>query len=153
MPLLTDSWLEERGLKENEDCGFTGKEDNSSKGSTSIYSYRLEELQEVGHCISNIHIRESGIPNAGRGAYSKSSHFKGDIIQVSPVLIHLKEEIISVSDETSVLINYCFSFSPSSSSKEENKEIALLPLSLMALANHNGSHANAEIEWYKELSL
>jgi len=49
---------------------------------------RPEWLREQGKCIDNLEIKQSTIPQAGRGAFAKRFIQKGDVIAPAP-LIHL----------------------------------------------------------------
>jgi hypothetical protein len=101
----------------------------------------LEYLQANGICLSDVKVRNSGIPDAGLGVYSSRYYNKGDLITVSPVLVLPKDEVIQASQEDCVLLNYCISDSESN--------VVLLPVTWMALMNHGGSSkASVNIKWY-----
>lgn len=101
--------------------------------------YTVEELESVGQCMTHVRADESLIPNAGKGIFAKKAFKKGELIQVSPVLVLPKHEVIAVSDEKCVLINYCIS--------RPDSDVALLPINHVGLCNHD-IKANAAIEWF-----
>ena len=102
--------------------------------------YSLDELREHGQCLSHLFIDASSIPLAGKGVFTKRTILKDSIIQVSPVLVHPKGEILKSNDGQSVLSNYFIS-APGS-------DVAILPLGLVGICNHGGEKANARLEWF-----
>eukprot|EP01041_Mallomonas_annulata_P004474 gene4474-8909_t len=111
--------------------------DDGITNETSSKKYSLEELEKVGHCVTNVIIDESTQPIAGNGIFAKKDFKKGEIVSISPVLILPKHD---VAKDEGVLLNYCISI--------EGSDVALLPVGLGALANHGGSSANLEMTWY-----
>ena len=103
-------------------------------------SYSLKYLQKNGICLTNIYMDESLIPHAGRGIFSRIRFLKDEIISISPVLFMKHSNIIN---DKSVLYNYCYNIT-------NNSDILMLPIGLLALANHRFPHqSNARIDWYE----
>ena len=94
----------------------------------------LAILQSVGHCLSNVYIDDSIIPDAGFGVFSNQNFEPGQLIEVSPVLVAPKYEVYEISDHTSVLINYFFSTSTGT--------VALVPISTVGVMNHGGKNGS-----------
>ena len=77
----------------------------------------------------------------GKGLFAKKDFRKGDLVVVSPVLLLPKEHIESISDSSTVLMNYCIA-SPASST-------VMFPFAWGAVANHAPPHrANLEVELF-----
>lgn len=104
--------------------------------------YSIEHLKQYGVCMTNVYVWDSLMPLGGRGLFANKSFKKGELVYVSPVLLIPKSEVI-LSSNDSVLLNYVFaSTSPSS-------DIALLPLGLSAIANHQSALlANLRYDWF-----
>jgi hypothetical protein len=101
--------------------------------------YSLEYLEQHGHCMTDIEVRNSSIPLAGRGIFAKKPFKKGDLVSISPVLVLPKHNV----DETashSVLINYCYLI--------PHTDLALFPIGLGGLINHGGKSSNVELDWF-----
>lgn len=99
--------------------------------------YELHDLQEIGVCATNLQVHSSGVSKGGKGTFANRIFKKGDVIEVTPLLALPKTQVHAAN---SFLINYCYSVNGS--------DIALLPLTTAAIANHGGGHANMKIEWY-----
>ena len=82
----------------------------------------------------------------GKGLFAKKDFRKGDLVVVSPVLLLPKDHIESISDSSTVLMNYCIASHASST--------VMFPFAWGAVANHAPPHrANLEVElfwWNKE---
>jgi hypothetical protein len=73
--------------------------------------------------------------------FAKKDFRKGDLVVVSPVLLLPKDHIESISDSSTVLMNYCIA-SPASST-------VMFPFAWGAVANHAPPHrANLEVELF-----
>jgi hypothetical protein len=121
-----DTWFEDRGITEIFDL--------PKKEMT------LSELQSgEAQCLSHLYVKESEIPMAGQGVFSKASYAEGDTVYVSPVLVLPKQQVRKHQD-SNVLINYCIS--------EEGSDAALLPIGLTGMLNHGGAGSNVRMEWY-----
>lgn len=100
----------------------------------------LSELQEKGHCLTNIYADTSTIPDIGRGVFTKLAHKAGDVVSISPVLL-LPKHSVQKANATSVILNYCVS--------QEGSDVALFPIGLGGMINHKrGEEANVAIQWY-----
>ena len=51
----------------------------------SAEPYTELELQQVGHCLTDIFVKESLLPMAGQGVFAKKSYLKGDIVYVTAI--------------------------------------------------------------------
>eukprot|EP00596_Hydrurales_sp_CCMP1899_P005397 CAMPEP_0119037000 /NCGR_PEP_ID=MMETSP1177-20130426/5079_1 /TAXON_ID=2985 /ORGANISM="Ochromonas sp, Strain CCMP1899" /LENGTH=431 /DNA_ID=CAMNT_0006997645 /DNA_START=90 /DNA_END=1385 /DNA_ORIENTATION=- len=101
-------------------------------------SYSLEDIQEVGHCLSHVDVKESTLPLAGKGLFSNKDFKKGDIVTVSPVLLLPKVDVEKIGkNSNSVLQNYCIA-SPNSS-------YVFFPIGYSPLINH-GNNGNDNLE-------
>ena len=104
----------------------------------------IAALKKVGHCVSNIHTNKSHIvsqESAGKGVFASANFNKGDLVDVSPILALPKHQVAEVSDEYSVLLNFCFS--------RPGSDLALLPIGHGAVCNHGGKKkSNVAIEWF-----
>lgn len=123
-----EKWFEDRNIKP-----ITSQERNQTK-------FDLGTLEQEGHCLTDIYFKDSTIPMAGKGVFTKRAHAVGDIVSISPVLVLSRRDIVDVSSST-VLLNYCIS--------QNNSDVALFPLGRAALINHGGISANVQIEWHQ----
>jgi hypothetical protein len=106
-------------------------------------AYDLDQLKQVGHCISHLYLSNSSLPEVNEGVFSKVSYKKGDVVSISPIVILPKHSVLNISNSSSVdLINYCL-VSPGNSS-----DVALFPIGLMGRANHGGKAFNVRIDWH-----
>ena len=94
----------------------------------------LEELESVGHCLTNVHVARSTIPGAGKGVFASRAFKKGEVIEVSPVLAVGANDAAELSGESSVFLNYCFA--------HPKLSIALMPIGTVGALNHGGASAN-----------
>lgn len=124
----SDGWLERNGFKD------------LKTSLDKIPGYTLEELRRIGHCLSLTEVQDSVIDGAALGVFARVDIEVGEIVQVAPVLVHLKADLMRASDASSVLINYCIS--------HVDSEVTLLPLGTIALCNHAVENANVEMEWF-----
>jgi len=100
----------------------------------------LADLEQHGHCLTDVEIKESTIRNAGNGLFATRDFEVGEVVTVSPVLA-LPKHVVDDSAVDSVLKNYCFS--------REKSELALLPINYGPMINHQaGDGANVEVGWY-----
>lgn len=99
----------------------------------------FEELDEYGHCLTDIYVNTSNIPLSGKGLFAKRSFRKGEIVDISPILFFSKHALHKL-DDTSTLTNYAICSLIS--------DVCILPIGLGAIANHGGIESNVEIEWY-----
>lgn len=126
------------------DCSNNDSEQGVCALSTHSTTFDLEYLSENAHCLTDIYVSESYLSMAGKGLFAKKTFSKGEIVSISPVLFLPKNEVIAASED-SVLLNYCIA--------SEYSSIALLPLGLGAIANHQMSkYANMQIEWLQDSS-
>jgi len=125
-----------------------GEEGNTTYGGTEVQkvgsrTYDLDELDRVGHCLSDIYVDESTIPLAGKGVFANRDFKKGEIVSISPILLMPRK---SVSDESShsnsVLINYLYTTNYSN--------VGILPLGTGVVINHPPKKGaeNVAVEWY-----
>lgn len=105
--------------------------------------YTIEELNRIGHCMTNVYVDESEISQAGQGLFTKTFVKKGDIVTVTPLMV-LPRHKVEKQNPNSVLINYCIS--------RNDSDVALLPVGLAGMINHNnrvnGDVANLRMEWH-----
>lgn len=105
--------------------------------------YTVDELHSIGHCLTNVFVAESDISQAGEGLFTKEFVKKGDIVTISPVMV-LPRHKVEKQNMNSLLINYCIS--------RNDSDIALLPVGLAGMINHNdgvnGDVANLRMEWH-----
>jgi hypothetical protein len=101
-------------------------------------TYSLEELERVGHCLTDIYVNKSTIPMAGKGVFSSKAHDAGSTLSISPVLV-VPKHVLEKAGRSSVLMNFCFS--------DQGTDLALLPLGTAALMNH-GAEPNVAVRWY-----
>jgi hypothetical protein len=94
----------------------------------------------VGQCISHLYIDESDIPLAGKGVFAKKKFSAGEILSVSPVLIHSVHEAKQTSGDRSVFINYILA-APGS-------DVGLIPIGIVGVCNNGKKSANTEMEWF-----
>jgi hypothetical protein len=106
--------------------------------------YSHEFLSENGHCMTNIEVKNSSIPLAGRGIFARKAFKKGEIVSISPVLVIPKHDLEPTASH-SVFLNYCFLV--------PNTDLALFPIGLGGLINHGGTSSNVEIDWFDWSSL
>lgn len=112
-------------------------------------------LQKHGFCIDQLYAALSTIPGAGRGAFTKRSFQKGEIITISPVVhfsskvIPIKQQYRTVNEEhgfisskirgQQLILNYAFG--------QQNSSVLFFPYgSVVNFINHN-STPNAYIRW------
>lgn len=117
----------------------------------------LSWLRQYGYCVDQLYAATSTIAEAGRGAFSKRSFRKDDVIIVSPV-IHFPVSFIPIQDQfrskdgehyytnnitrkekQQLLLNYAFG--------HENSNVLLVAYgSVVNFINHHSS-PNAYIRW------
>lgn len=119
-----EDWFADRGIDLDASVG-------------SVLVRPTKELQEIGHCLTDIDIDESDI--AERGVFAARSFKAGEIVSVSPVLI-LPRHLLESPESNTVLINYAVS-APGS-------DVALFAMGKMTMANNAGDAANTELVWY-----
>jgi hypothetical protein len=108
--------------------------------SDDVIHSRPQSKQSKRHCLLNTFLAESKLEMAGKGVFADKSFHIDEIVSVTPVVLLPYHEVASARD-SSLLLNYCF-HSPSS-------DIALLPLTHMAMVNHGGRKANVKISWFE----
>jgi hypothetical protein len=132
-----DSWFGSRGI------GSDSNESNESDSTAPIdekKTYSLDELKRVGQCLSDVYVGQSLLPMAGKGLFAKRSFKAGEVVSISPVLVLDLDRVVDSFLE-SVLVNYCVT--------KQGAKVALLPITLMAMANHAiKEYANMKIEWF-----
>jgi hypothetical protein len=101
--------------------------------------YSVSKLKEVGHCLTHIYVHASELPLGGSGVFTESGHRSGDRVSISQALLLPKSLLLE--DESSVLINYCYS--------ANNTDVTILPLGQAALMNHGGKgKGNVAFRWF-----
>jgi len=100
----------------------------------------VSDMQQHGHCLTDVDIRPSSIPGAGAGLFAMKTFQAGEVVTISPVLSLLRR-VVDASADTSVLKNYCFA--------AEDSDHVMFPLNYGPIINHNSTgEANVRIEWY-----
>ena len=130
------------------DLGHVSEMGTGKYNAPKDFTRSIDWLNEHGICVSNIKAGISPIPHAGRGAFSKKSFPKGDLVTSSPLLhecetsyIHFNiyEDQPNESERTQLLFNYCFA--------HPNSTIMLCPYSpYVNLINHS-QEPNVAIRW------
>mmetsp|Transcript_1983 Transcript_1983/g.3782 ORF Transcript_1983/g.3782 Transcript_1983/m.3782 type:complete len:488 (-) Transcript_1983:111-1574(-) len=123
---------------------------------TTSISYTPEELEQVGHCMTDVFVTDSDIPYAGKGVFSSRSFQKGEIVSISPVLVLPRHAFEGEESDHSVLLNYLItsedffdSYSPDIDAVNKS-DVALLPLTQAGMMNHGaGDMVNVEIDWFQ----
>lgn len=103
------------------------------------------------HCLDNLFLAPSNIPQAGRGAFARRELKEGDVIVSSPMIAMVGKQLLDTAtaenttdiNPTKMLLNYMFGH-PSSS-------LLLLPTTIVSAINHGSglSSPNARVEWSK----
>ena len=116
----------------------------------------LDWLQSNGLCIDTLDVRQSKIPQAGRGVFAKRPFAAGETILPLP-LIQISREALNIfkrsptdvdSEGSQVysqqqILNYCYGHKDSS--------VLLFPYSpTSSFVNHDGKDANAKLVWANE---
>lgn len=70
---------------------------------SSHTTYTLSELEQVGVCISKTFIAPSNISLAGKGVFTNIDIPSGQLVEVTPVLVHPR---MNITGTQSVLMNY-----------------------------------------------
>jgi hypothetical protein len=109
------TWFSDRGIPYNSSVTADGRR------------YSITELQERGHCLSDVHISTSTVPLAGRGLFSSRGFATGELVTISPVLM-LPKHVIQREASSSLLLNYVMS--------REESDVAVLPMGRVAYCNH-----------------
>ena len=99
------------------------------------------DLQQYGHCLSDVTIAPSTLHGAGKGLFAARDFAVGEVVTISPAL-SLPRAVVDASSENSVLMNYCFA--------ADNSDLVLFPLNYGPLINHkpNTTAANVFVEWF-----
>ena len=106
-------------------------------------TYSLEELAQIGHCLSDVSVQDSHLPLAGRGLFAARDFSAGELVTLSPALL-LSRRAIEAEGVTSLLQNYLIS--------AEGSDMAVLPFGLAALCNHGGPNTSTlSLQWAKDL--
>jgi hypothetical protein len=111
-------------------------------------------LQENGRCLDEIRMKQSTIPQAGRGTFARRSLSKGEVVAPAP-LIHIDKRLLEPLNETDptvgqeiwealarpLLFNYCWGHAQSN--------ILLFPYSSLVNSINHGQEevANVELRW------
>ena len=91
--------------------------------------------------MTQVMVFDSDIPLSGKGLFAMRDFKKGEIVDISPVLLLRKHDVQSISNE-SVLMNYCIT--------APGLDIVLLPLGFSTAINHNTEYlSNLVLEWYQ----
>ena len=102
--------------------------------------YSISELRKVGKCLTDIVVKPSTLPLAGKGVFTERKFQSGELVTVSPVLVVPKHAIIR-GGRGLVLINYCLS--------TNNTDVAILPVGTAGMINHGKpDQVNVELRWY-----
>ncbi|KAL3919282.1 MAG: hypothetical protein SGILL_003832, partial [Bacillariaceae sp.] len=123
-----------------------------------------EWLAENGVCVDQLTMKESNIPNAGHGAFSKHGFAKGQVVSHAPLLALRRDELViyDVKDKNrpgingtrqyldketvlgeELMKNYCFGHA--------NSDMLLFPYSpVVNYINHDGENPNTVIRWTDE---
>jgi hypothetical protein len=125
-----DDWFKTRDISYK-----TAADDGSME-----LSRPLAELERTGHCLSDVSVRDSGIPGAGQGLFAERAFRQGDVVSISPVLV-MPKHILDEIDTHSVLINYVMSLPGS--------DVTLFPLGRAGVANNGGKdNSSLSVHWY-----
>jgi hypothetical protein len=104
------------------------------------YHRGVEDLSAHGHCLSDVSVRDSGIPGAGQGLFAERAFRQGDVVSISPVLV-MSKQVLGNSSANSVLLNYAISL--------DGSDVAVLPIGKAAMANNGGREgASLSMHWY-----
>lgn len=124
-----DDWFKERDVEQMD-----------IQLNKSLY-YSKEKLKKVAHCLTDVFIEHSEIPNSGLGLFANRNFAKGEIVDVSPVLLTRKIDIELISNE-SALMNYCIT-SP-------ELTVVIIPIGYGAAINHrHEKYCNLQMEWFE----
>ena len=110
----------------------------STKGTTT-FSRPLRQLQQTGHCLSDISIYESSISGAGLGVFAIRSLQANEVVSIAPVLV-MPKHVIGSSITNSVLINYVLS--------QPGSDVSLFPLGRAGMVNNGGVNSSLRVSWY-----
>ncbi|KAL3914324.1 MAG: hypothetical protein SGILL_006146 [Bacillariaceae sp.] len=106
----------------------------------------IEWLQTNGYCTDTLEVRNSAIPDAGRGGFAKRSFAQEERILPLPLLQIPRSSLDifgkgKVTESRQLLLNYCFG--------QTNSSLLLMPYSSSAgFINHaSGTRANAKVVW------
>lgn len=103
------------------------------------------ELKRRGICLSDVEVKKSGIPNAGRGLFAERDFMRGELVTLSPALLLSKRQLQEVGAH-SVIINYAIS--------SEGSDAAILPFGRGAMVNNAGKEkSNIDLSWYNWKSM
>ena len=127
-----NNWFKRFGSEESQ----SGREVEESLITAARIS--VDDLREHGHCLTDVRIRESTIPDAGQGLFANRDFLPGEVVTISPVLA-LPKNVVEDSVRDSVLKNYCFA--------EADSDLALFPINYGPLINHS-PEPNVAIEWF-----
>jgi hypothetical protein len=125
-----ESWLEDRNIVPAE---YADVRQHSELGKKN--EFRTND----NVCLTDVTVFTASNPNIGRGLFAGRNFLRGELVTVSPVLV-LSKEIVEITEETSVLKNYCIA--------ADDVPIVLFPLGTVAMINHHNSDSNVEMEWY-----
>jgi hypothetical protein len=64
-------------------------------------------LQDNGWCIDNVYIKQSTIPDAGRGAFLRRPVRKGDTVAPTPLQVFVDRKVFQHRDPEQLFVNYC----------------------------------------------
>ena len=124
---------------------------NKDHSSYNKKPYReVDWLKEHGWCVDYIDIRSSTIPNAGRGAFSKTTLHSGDVISPVPLQIFPNRKVFDMTSsipnqhsqhqQQQLILNYCLQF--------QDSDIIVYPYGPgVNLINHNHITPNVAFRW------
>jgi hypothetical protein len=107
----------------------------------------LDWLEKNGYCMDTLEVRNSKIPQAGRGAFAKHSFKTGETILPLPMIQMTRAALHITKGNTfhshQLILNYCFGHKDSS--------LLLYPYSSTSnFVNHGGKKANTKVVWASE---
>jgi len=134
-----NDWFTARGIDITPISYYNNDNDNGNDNNNIPPVYKLEDLKQYGHCMTDIEVLNSTIPLAGLGIFATKSFKKGEIVTISPILVLPKHEVESTKLH-SVLYNYCLTI--------PDTDITFFPIGLGGLINHGGKKSNVDINWF-----
>jgi len=137
----------------------TFDEDVKAIVDTTVTNRNVKWIKEHGVCMEYISPGKSTIPEAGKGAFSKTSFKNGDLIAPAPLLQIMDRDFMYIYEDDKsteepsgqqILLNYCFG--------HKDSKLLLCPQSNIILINHcskrkvgdgecSDKGPNAKIQW------
>eukprot|EP01034_Spumella_vulgaris_P026292 gene26292-32854_t len=120
---MSDRHIQSTNINETDTVIYIDDDNVENQSNNSV---SLTDLEQYGHCLSDVSVGPSRISLAGKGLFARKAFKKGEVVTISPVL----------------------------TLRREMSDVTLFPLTNAAFINHAFDHTeNLRMTWYDWSSL